>query len=153
MPLITLATIAELPFDFSILEGSVLGFSFSSSLLTVVSSLFRLFRSCTSICWMSSKVASELWNFAPEPPYADGNHYHGVVGHVGRYSPCLLRANSGRGSITAGFSFIVWPLEEASQWFQRYSLCERKGLSIVVEYCYPRVGTSGGTFWFNQNLT
>ena len=40
-----------------------------------------------------------------------------IIGHVGRYEPCLDRADGSRGSVTTNFSFIIRLLEEGSQWF------------------------------------
>ena len=76
-----------------------------------------------------------------------------IVSHVDWNNPCLSGVDGGRESVTTSFCFIIWPWEEASQWFWQCCPYGRGGLSIIIGYCYPGVGASEGTFWFNQNLS
>ena len=76
-----------------------------------------------------------------------------IINHVSQYKPSSYRADGSERGIATSFFFIIGLLEEVPQWFQGYSPCREKRLSIVVGYCYPGASILEGSLLFHQDLT
>jgi len=93
MLLITLASIEELPFDFSVFEILLLIMIATGGVIIVLVAGYFLELLDGSLL-LDLYTLTELIIMV-------------IVSHVDRHNPCLFRAEGSRGSIVAGFFFIA----------------------------------------------